>query len=273
MDFGKEKMSKNKKNGLVTSEDYTEDYFLSCCQGHDKYETTLGQELPLRILTPFNLANLSSGDVVLDIGSGRGELVRHSASIGCYAIGMDYSNEALKISRKTTNNFQFNNNLFCFIRGNSKKIPFSSDSFDVVFMLDVVEHLYQHELEQTLRNVYSILKPGGRLIIHTMPNLVYYQLGYPIYRFVQKLRGMKIPRNPRDRWKFSHVHVNEQTPYSLKKNLLRAGFKTKVFLQQLSDFETEEVVFVKETMKFLVTHYPFKLMFCNDILAIAKKEN
>ncbi len=57
------------------------------------------------------------------------------------------------------------------------------------------------------------------MIIHTMPNTWYYKIGYPLFRFVQRLRGKHLPADPRERWGYREVHVNEQNLILLSREL------------------------------------------------------
>ncbi len=52
--------------------------------------------------------------------------------------------------------------------GHSQSIPFESDVFDGVIMTEVLEHLNDDDLNQTLPEVFRVLKPGG-LFIGTVP--------------------------------------------------------------------------------------------------------
>ena len=138
-------------------------------------------------------------------------------------------------------------------------------------MLDIVEHLLPDELSAALGEVWRILKPGGQVIIHTMPNLWYYRIGYPIFRFIQGLRGEILPADPRQRWEYSHVHVNEQTPSKLRSTLLAYNFETRVWLQSTVSYEYESNDFVRRGMEFVTSTTPFRSIFCNDIFAIGLK--
>ena len=157
-------------------------------------------------------------------------------------------------------------------RANAQRLPLASASADVVFMLDVVEHLNPAELQATLDEAWRVLKPGGRLVVHTMPNLWYYRWGYPLYRGLQGLRGQRLPADPRQRWSYSHVHVNEQTPPRLVRTLRGSRFQTRVWLASTVDYNYEPNRLVRWGMGFLTRAWPFRYIFCNDIFAIGVKD-
>jgi SAM-dependent methyltransferase len=139
-------------------------------------------------------------------------------------------------------------------------------------MLDVVEHLYPTELHRALCDLRRVLKPGGRLIIHTMPNTWYYRFGYPAFRFVERIRGKRLPADPRDRWAYLHeVHVNEQNLFLLRRELRRAGFSARVYLRSVQSYTEEPNRLVRRIMRLLATMYPFRWIFCNDLFAVATK--
>ena len=108
-------------------------------------------------------------------------------------------------------------------------LPFATASYDRVLMFDVVEHLYPWELQQALAEVNRVLKPNGRFIVHTAPNVWYDRYAYPLVRFVRRLMGQgdRYPANPREFLVGHnvHVHVNEQSQFSLHRALTQAGFQ------------------------------------------------
>jgi ubiquinone/menaquinone biosynthesis C-methylase UbiE len=261
------------QNGSISSAEYTRDYYLSSCQGHEEFISSKGKILPLRLSLPLELAQLSEGMQVIDIGCGRGEIIIHSAMKGSLAWGIDYAYHALELAKEVVNDFtdsQIQRNIG-LQQADARKLPFSDASADVVFMLDVVEHLLPEELRAALGEVWRILKPGGQVVIHTMPNLWYYRIGYPIYRLLQRLRGESLPADPRQRWEYSHVHVNEQTPRNLKTALRASKFSTRVWLQSTVSYDYESNKFVRYGMEFLTSKQPFRYIFCNDIFATGLK--
>ncbi len=257
----------------ISSQAYETNYYKTACEGYKEFSESGGRLLPLRLKIPLTLAEIKPGMRIVDIGCGRGEIVYHAVQSGAKVWGLDYSRDAVSIAvaelRANLTQELYKN---CVIQQcDATRLPFQEAEMDRVFMLDVVEHLTPEELSSTLREIHRVLKPNGYLIIHTMPSLWYYRYGYPIFRFIQVLRGITLPRDPRERYTYSHLHVNEQTPTSLKDNLVNNGFIGRVWLQTTQDFSAEPNRALRAIMAFLVKVYPFRWIFCDDIFAMGKK--
>lgn len=257
----------------IPSDAYTRDYYQNCCQGYEEFKLSRGQLLPVRIQLPLDYADIQPGMSVVDVGCGRGELLIHSARRGAEVWGLDYAQEALELVNELLQAEEYAalRPQIHAMRSSALTLPLPDNSMDVAFMLDVVEHLYHDELNQSLRDIWRVLKPGGRLIIHTMPNLWYYGYGYPIYRVLQRLRGERLPADPRARWAYSDVHVNEQTPTKMRGYLRANGYRAKVWLQSTQSYAYERNALVRLGMYGLTRIYPFRWIFCNDIFAVATK--
>jgi ubiquinone/menaquinone biosynthesis C-methylase UbiE len=67
-----------------------------------------------------------------------------------------------------------------FVCGDATRLEFGSQSFDVVTMFDVLEHIPEHE--RAIAEALRVLKPGGYLLIST-PNEHW---RFPYYRFMKK---------------------------------------------------------------------------------------
>jgi SAM-dependent methyltransferase len=275
LDPGETSVTEKDPSPSIPAETYTREYYETCCQGHEEFSESGGTRLPLRLSIPLELAGVESGMWVIDVGCGRGEILLHCAQRGARAWGLDYAREAVGLAREAVvnNAGSGQRELVGVGQANATQLPFADESADLVFMLDVVEHLYPLELKAAFDEAYRVLKSGGRLVVHTMPNLWYYRYGYPVYRGLQRLRGERLPADPRLRWDFRHVHVNEQTPASLRKALKASGFKAQVWLSTTQSYEYETNPLVKRGMVFLVNSLPFKWAFCNDIFAIGAKGN
>ena len=127
--------------------------------------------------------------------------------------------------------------------GSGSAMPFESSSFDTVFMLDVVEHLSQDEFDAVLVEVMRVLVGNGRLIVHTTPNRWARTYGFwvrsaavrmagrpaPVHPLVAQLRQLE--EDPEYDARTCFLHINEQSPLSLKSSLRRAGFRSRVWLE------------------------------------------
>jgi len=261
------------ENSPIPSDRYTEEYFLQHSDGYDEFQSTQGKQLPPRIKKALELAGIKPGMVILDIGCGRGEMLYHAHHHGATIWGMDYSSAAIHIISQTFQSLN-PNQVGSQIRvqiANASSLPYIKHNFDIVFLLDVVEHLTPHEFEMMLKEISRVLKKDGKVIIHTMPNLWYYRFGYPLYRTFQSMRGITLPKDPRDRWAFKDVHVNEQTPRSLSQTLKRFGFDVKIDVTSVMTYSHESNPIIRKVM-ILISRAPGLRWFIgNDIFAIAKK--
>ncbi len=257
----------------IPSDAYTRDYYQNCCQGYDEFKRSRGELLPVRIQLPLDYANVQPGMEIVDVGCGRGELLIHCARRGATVWGLDYAQEALELVNELlqADTHAALRPRIHAMRSSALTLPLADESMDVAFMLDVVEHLYHDELNQALCDIWRVLKPGGRLIIHTMPNLWYYGLGYPVYRALQRLRGEQLPEDPRERWDYSDVHVNEQTPRTMRGYLQANRYRSRVWLQSTQSYAYERNPLVRLGMQTLTRVYPMRWIFCNDIFAVGTK--
>src|SRR5258708_2200163 len=79
---------------------YTEEYFLNACEGFEEFSESHGERLSRRLSAAFAVAAVQPGMKVLDVGCGRGEILRHCARLGADAYGIDYAIVAVPRSQK-----------------------------------------------------------------------------------------------------------------------------------------------------------------------------
>src|SRR5688500_16859502 len=79
---------------------YTEDYFLRACEGYEEFSESQGERLSRRLSAAFAIAAVQPGMKVLDVGCGRGEILRHCARLGADAYGIDYAPVAIEMSAR-----------------------------------------------------------------------------------------------------------------------------------------------------------------------------
>ena len=268
----------------VDQKEYNKEYFTSVSYGSiDIYEEYKGKKVDSRLQKSMKLANIKSHEKVLDYGCGRGEILVQVAQKGASIIGIDYADDAIALSQeaKSANDEEIQKRITIMLQ-TSKTLPFDDNVFDCVFFLDVIEHLYQDEIDFALKEIYRVLKPGGRVILHTYPNKKYFDIGYRYYSkhvyhilsklFFEPFLNKKIrydddPRIPYDKI----MHVNEQTLFSVKSNLEHAGFT--LHKAYLSDwFLVNNVIDIIKFTIIVPSLVPFlKDLFTNNIWAVGTK--
>ena len=253
---------------------YDVTYFLGECEGYQEFITYGGRTLSNRLATALRYADVRPGMRVLDIGCGRGEVLVWLRRQGAEAWGLDYAPDALRLTITTlagADPGQTQSNVRV-LAANARHLPFYPESFDHVLMLDIVEHLHPWELDLALREVWRVLKWDGKLLVHTAPNRWYYQFGYPLFRTFERLRGISLPKDPRQRFRsHQYVHVNEQSPRSLARSLQQAGFQPQIWLADTQRRWADQGR-LTYMLGWLVTHCPpCTWIFCGDILGVAHK--
>ncbi len=254
---------------------YTEEYFLTACEGYEDFLSSDGENLSRRLKEAFAYAAVEPGMQILDVGCGRGEIVRHCAHLGADAYGIDYAPAAIRLSRDVlTRDGKEVVGVMALSQADAKLLPFPDRLFDRVLMFDVVEHLHPWELHDALLDVRRVLKDDGRLIIHTAPNIWYDRYAYPVVRLFRRMAGQGegYPADPRQ-FLVEHnrdVHVNEQSVFSLRKTLSRAGFAGRVWLDSPPQNRQENPVLAG--MRHVLFRWPpFRLFFEREVFAVAHK--
>jgi SAM-dependent methyltransferase len=113
---------------------------------------------------PTALAQLNSGDVVLDLGSGGGIDVLLSAKrVGPAgkAYGLDMTDEMLALANENMRKAGAEN--VKFLKGEIENIPLPDNSVDVIISNCVIN--LSADKDRVLREALRVLKPGGRFAV------------------------------------------------------------------------------------------------------------
>jgi SAM-dependent methyltransferase len=112
---------------------------------------------------PIRYAGVQSGEIVLDVGSGAGiDTFLAAKKVGPtgHVIGLDMTPEM--IERARTNQKMLGMKNVEFRQGTMENMPLDAASVDVVISNGVIN--LSTEKGQTFRELFRVLKPGGRLI-------------------------------------------------------------------------------------------------------------
>jgi SAM-dependent methyltransferase len=98
-----------------------------------------------------------SGQLVLEAGSGAGRFTELLLKAGVTLDSFDYSGAVAANARNNGGHPKL-----CLIQADVRQMPFPRDAYDLVVCLGVVQHT--PDPEETLRALWSRVRPGGRLV-------------------------------------------------------------------------------------------------------------
>lgn len=130
---------------------------------YDQYWQERGPSKGLRLRYQIFLDWIESGSKVLDLGGGDGHLGELlTKAKGCKVTVMDLSAKAIKIAQERGLNAQVGNL--------EEKLPFTDNSYEVVILSEVLEHIINSE---------NLIKEASRvskkMIIGSVPNTGFYK--------------------------------------------------------------------------------------------------
>ena len=265
----------------VPSDVYDDDYYFNVCTGFDTFNKSEGFKLRNDQKKGLELINVRDGTHILDIGCGRGEVIYNLIlkNKKTKADGIDYSKSAVNISKKLLKKYKNVN----IKQMDATKLHYKDNTFDTIFMMDIVEHLYQNQLTQAISEAIRVLKKDGVLLIHTKPNKLFLDFTYRIQFFPKYIMHFFLStfstKYPLPKWnpRPEHdkiYHVNEQTPFSLRK-LIKSN-KNITYKIVMSHFVkvTKKNFLIKTITDWYPFFYiwPFSYYLDNSIYVIIKKQ-
>lgn len=108
------------------------------------------------------------GKTVLELGFGRGEAIKYALEQGARrVVGVDFSKDAAAIARQFLQQYELVAEIICADALEFVKCEKNENCFDVVVMLDVIEHIPRTECAVLLKEMHRILRPKTLLVINT----------------------------------------------------------------------------------------------------------
>lgn len=107
-------------------------------------------------------SRLADARAVLDAGCGTGGYLRWLVANGSVsrAAGIDIASAAIDFAHERVPSAELH-------VGALTHVPFDDDAFDLVVSNDVLQHVDEPEIEQSLRELGRVLTPGGTLLLRT----------------------------------------------------------------------------------------------------------
>ena len=178
-----------------------EEYF----QLHDEQQKILQGEL----IAAFAENILGRPGSILELGCGRGELLKGAANRDWKAFGVEMTDDFIRVARSQ------NVEIECSSIESCKSLD---RTYDVVLLAAILEHLY--DPMETLRRIKNALRPGGLLFVD-VPNES--SLTMRIGNLYMRARGRNWAVNLSPT--FAPFHVVGFSPTSLRNTLISLGFE------------------------------------------------
>ncbi len=174
-----------------------------------------------------DLVKLKKSDTIVDYGCGNGNLsFLLWKKYHCKIIAFDYSKDAIDICNERLKNFKkrFPQMDISFLVANNTNLP-QLTKVRAVYFCDVVEHMYDNEINLAISNIKSWSQRKIKIVIHT-DNNYYLRFVRPVIVFFMILLGKKtVSQAMSDKQEESRVHINLTNPNILAKKLKQLKVK------------------------------------------------
>lgn len=107
----------------------------------------------------YSVANLRAGDIVADIGAGTGFLTEGLINKVVQVIAIDQSDKMLEIMKNKFSGYDF----IDYRVGEGSMLPIDNKAVNYAFANMYLHHI--HDPGIAIKEIYRIIKPGGKLII------------------------------------------------------------------------------------------------------------
>jgi SAM-dependent methyltransferase len=206
---------------------YTKSYYLKedsdgnptiyGAEGVPEFKEGKVRELDLNILSRIDF----HGKCVLDLGFGRGEAIKYAIENGARrVVGVDFSEDANVIVQKFLLSYDLQAELYCMDALSffeQYALLVDSEAFDIIIMLDFVEHVPRYELSEVLNQMRNWLTFRAVLAINT-----------PVFKVNNDVVTNGLDPKARDTSDdyegTSGMHCNRYTKKSLRNYMRDCGF-------------------------------------------------
>jgi SAM-dependent methyltransferase len=126
------------------------------------------------------------GKSVLEVGAGTGRDSFPLTEYGAKVVQLDYSVNSLQILKSLSEGLHIETNI---VGGDTFKLPFRDETFDVVFHQGLLEHFRQPQALALLKENIRVLKSGGLLLVDVPQRYHLYTLAKHLLMALDKWFG------------------------------------------------------------------------------------
>ena len=249
---------------------YDKKYFLEAVDGYNEFKEFDGSFDSLfdRYKRNVTLLKLKSEHRYLEIGCGRGEICIWHGLNGGNAKGIDFSTDAINLAKLKAEKL---NSPAVFLEASFSELLEPNNYYDRILASEFIEHISKNEGQNFFRVAYATLKPGGLLLIYTMPNTLQRRYGYPIYRLWCILKGKRLPKKQDDTLSehYKLYHLNEQNYFQLRRSAIDAGFSN--FIIGYDNEGTKNKSYLKQLILNFIAVTPLRHLFLSNLYMLAEK--
>ena len=119
------------------------------------------------IIRQLQNKNIPLQGKILDYGCGPGYFLEELFKYKIRGAGAEFSESTVRATKKKLKDNKYFDGII-LLKGHGKELQ--DDYFDLVFFLETIEHILPEKLNETLSELYRIIKPGGKIVI-TTPNM------------------------------------------------------------------------------------------------------
>lgn len=198
-----------------------------------KFSDSINQRLTARHKKCFQYCGNLKGKDILDIGPSFGWFEKMALEAKCKSVaGIEPRRQDFCLAEKEVPGAVFK-------EGSALNIPFVGNSFDLVVMFDVIEHIPKNTERQAIQEIKRVLRPGGKVVISTP--------------FFYWLANMMDPA-----WYFGHRHYEEK---ELSEIVESGGFKIESMEKRGGIFELISAILMYFFKWVFRTEIPYKNWF------------
>lgn len=156
---------------------------------------------------------LKGNEAILDLGAGQGWASRYFAEKGCRAIAVDIVSDEWYGLGRSWAIMDYAGVYFEPVVADGENLPFQPERFDIVFLCGALHHFQR--FDRVLKQLYKVLKPGGRLIAAGEPSIAIYVNERTVQMMLEEVREGIVERRPKvfqywwALWQsgFRHIHI------------------------------------------------------------------